>query len=141
VLAVVSAMPRPTSRQLRWAGPRLLGLWAGVLWWAGALVALAVDLDGAGLPLSGRWVTVLVVAGYLQILWGSLAYLVPMLRGGGHERLGAGFATTRSWLGLAAANAAGVALALEAGPLATAALVTWGVDTAVRLALVLVPGR
>lgn len=140
-LAVMSAMPRPTRRQLRWAGPRLLGLWAGALWWAGALVALALDLDGAALPLSGRWVTVLVVAGYLQILWGSLAYLVPMLRGGGHEQLSAGFATTRSWLGLAAANLAGFALALEASELATAALALWGADTAVRLLLVLLPVR
>ncbi|MGV3759933.1 MAG: hypothetical protein ACO1PW_10405, partial [Actinomycetota bacterium] len=111
VLAVVSALPRPTRRQLRWAGPRLLGLWAGALWWVGAVVGVAGDV-GDPLPMSGRWITVLVVAGYLQILWGSLAYLVPMLRGGGHERLSAGFATTRSWLGLAAANAAGAALAL-----------------------------
>jgi len=140
VLAVISVMPRPTRRQLRWAGPRLLGLWAGALWWVVALVALAADVGRGSLPLSGPWVTVLVVAGYLQILWGSLAYLVPMLRGGGHEQLGAGFATTRSWLGLAAANAAGVALAVDAGPLAVAALVVWGVDTAVRLGLVL-PAR
>lgn len=141
VLAVVSAMPRPAARQLRWAGPRLLGLWAGALWWAGALVALAVDLGGAGLALAGRWVTVLVVAGYLQILWGSLAYLLPMLRGGGHERLSAGFATTRSWLGLAAANTAGAALALDVSALATAAVVVWGVDTAVRVLAVLLPPR
>lgn len=141
VLAVVSAMPRPTPRQLRWAGPRLLGLWAGALWWVGALVVLALDLPDATLPMSGRWVTVLVVSGYLQILWGSLAYLVPMLRGGGHERLSAGFATTRSWLGLVAVNLAGLGLALEASELATASLVVWGTDTAVRLLLVLLPGR
>src|SRR3546814_14742063 len=61
--------------------------------------------------LGGRWLLVLVVAGYGQILWGSLAYVVPMLRGGGHERLGEGFAVTRSWLGLGAAHAAGIALA------------------------------
>ncbi len=135
-LAVVSALPRPTRRQLRWAGPRLLGLWAGALWWVGAVVGVAGDV-GDPLPMSGRWITVLVVAGYLQILWGSLAYLVPMLRGGGHERLSAGFATTRSWLGLAAANAAGAALALDQAELATAALVIWGTDTAIRQALVL----
>jgi nitrite reductase (NO-forming) len=141
VLAVVSALPRPTRRQLRWAGPRLLGLWAGALWWVTATVALALDVPAAALPLSGPWVTVLVVAGYLQILWGSLAYLVPMMRGGGHERLGAGFATTRSWLGLAAANLAGAGFALELEVLSTAALAVWGADTAVRLVLVLLPER
>lgn len=138
VVAAMSDMPRPTRRTLRWAGPRLLGLWAGAGWWATALVALALGAgDGPGVTMAGRWTTVVVVAGYLQILWGSLAYLLPVLRGGGHERLGAGFTTTRSWLGLAAANAAGVALVLDAGTVASIVLVVWGIDTAARLGLVL----
>jgi hypothetical protein len=35
-----------------------------------------------------------------------------MLRGGGHQRLSEGFAATRSWVGLAALNLAGLDLAL-----------------------------
>src|SRR3546814_108415 len=83
--------------------------------------------------LGGRWLLVLVVAGYGQILWGSLAYVVPMLRGGGHERLGEGFAVTRSWLGLGAANAAGIALASDLTPVAWVLGGVWVLDTAWRL--------
>ncbi|HLT15785.1 MAG TPA: hypothetical protein VK007_03705 [Acidimicrobiales bacterium] len=138
ILAVASAMPRPSERTLRWAGPRLLGLWAGAAWWATAVVALALGAgDGPGVTMIGPWVTALVVAAYLQVLWGSLAYLLPMLRGGGHERLSAGFATTRSWLALVAANVAGVALVLDAEALVAGALAIWGLDTAVRTGLVL----
>src|SRR3546814_14854096 len=86
------------------------GLWAGGAWWSLAVAATAVEAGrDESILLGGRWLLVLVVAGYGQILWGSLAYVVPMLRGGGHERLGEGFAVTRSWLGLGAANAAGIA--------------------------------
>jgi nitrite reductase (NO-forming) len=128
--AVLWLLPRPTRRQLRWAGPRLAALWAGAAWWAAAVVASAVDVVARDTAvLTGRWLAVLVVAGYAQILWGSLAYLLPMLRGGGHERLGEGFATTRSWPGLAAVNVAGVALALSAGGLAAAALSVWFLDS------------
>lgn len=138
ILAAAWAMPRPTRRSLRWAGPRVVALWAGTGWWAAAVVALALGRgDGPGVAMAGPWITALVVAGYLQILWGSLAYLLPVLRGGGHERLSAGFARTRSWSALAAANVAGVSLVLEADALAAAALCVWGADAAVRLGLVL----
>lgn len=133
IVADVWLMPRPTRRQLTWAGPRLLGLWCGALWWAAAVVATAIGgVDGGGVVFEARWLAVLVVAGYGQILWGSLAYLLPMLRGGGHELLGAGFAATRSWIGLAAANVAGVALAASATPVAAVAVGVWVVDAAVR---------
>jgi nitrite reductase (NO-forming) len=136
VAGVLWLLPRPTGRQLRWAGPRLVALWAGAAWWGIALVAAAVGTLRSGEGLAGRWLTVLVVAGYAQILWGSLAYLLPMLRGGGHERLGEGFATTRSWAGLAAANVAGVALATSAAPVVAAALAVWVLDALVRAARV-----
>jgi hypothetical protein len=64
-------------------------------------------------PFIGHWTHVLVVGAFAQILWGSLAYLVPMLRGGGHERLTDGFARTRSWVGFAGLNASALALAAE----------------------------
>jgi hypothetical protein len=83
--------------------------------------------------LGGRWLLVLVLAGYAQILWGSLAYLLPMLRGGGHEQLGEGFRATRSWLGLVAANVVGCNLAFDGPPaLTTAAVAVWVLDAVWR---------
>lgn len=136
IVAVLDALPRPTRRQLDWAGPRLVALWAGGLWWVTAVVATAVDAAGDRDVVTGRWVAVLVVAGYGQILWGSLAYLLPMLRGGGHERLGEGFAATRSWIGLAAVNIAGLAAALALPTIVTVAVVVWVIDGAWRTARV-----
>ncbi len=131
---VLWMLPRPTHRQLRWAGPRLLALWAGGCWWAIAVAATAVDASRADRAVFGdRWLLVLVLGGYAQILWGSLAYLMPMLRGGGPERLSAGFASTRSWVGLAAANAAAVSVAGSLPAEVTAvAVAAWVLDGAWR---------
>jgi len=129
---VLALLPRPTRRQLRWAGPRLVALWAGALWWAAALVGATLTLTGDAALLDGRWLGALVVAGYAQILWGSLAYLLPMLRGGGHELLAEGFATTRSWWSLLAANAAGVAFVASAPVAAGAAIAVWVLDSGAR---------
>lgn len=137
IAGVLWLSPRPTRRQLRWAGPRLVALWTGALWWTAAVAVLAVHAaTGDGAVLDGRWLAVLVVAGYAQILWGSLAYLLPMLRGGGHEQLGAGFAATRSWVGLAAANAAGLTLAAGVDEAAAAVIAVWVLDSGVRAARV-----
>lgn len=141
VVAAMAMLPRPTRRQLRWAGPRLIALWAGAGWWAAAVSVSAVEARSGDGVLTGRWLLVLVVAGYMQIMWGSLAYLLPMLRAGGHQRLGQGFATTRSWTGLAAANLAGVALAVAAGLLAALAMAVWFVDAAWRAGGVWWAGR
>jgi nitrite reductase (NO-forming) len=136
VLVTLAFIPRPTRRQLRWAGPRLIALWAGCTWWALAVAATAVSIaDGRSIG-DGPWLVVLVVAGYAQVLWGALAYLLPVLRGGGHQRLAAGFATTRSWVGLVAANIGGLALALAVPLVAAVAVAVWTIDTAVRIALV-----
>lgn len=132
--AVMWLLPRPTRRQLDWAGPRLVALWAGGCWWAFAVAATAVDVGIADrVVFGGRWLSVLVIGGYAQILWGSLAYLLPVLRGGGHERLSAGFASTRSWVGLVAANAAALSAALALPGVAVAAAVAvWVLDGAWR---------
>jgi nitrite reductase (NO-forming) len=137
---VLWLLPRPTRRQLRWAGPRLVGLWAGAGWWAIAVAATAVEVARDEPVLAGRWLLVLVIAGYAQVVWGSLAYLLPMLRGGGHERLGEGFAATRSWVGLAAANTAGMALALVLRPVVGVAVAVWVLDSAWRAARVAARG-
>ncbi|QYG95182.1 hypothetical protein HC251_23970 [Iamia sp. SCSIO 61187] len=137
ILAVLESLPRPTRRQLQWAGPRVLALWAGGLWWAVAVAATALDAAADRVVLGDRWLVVLVVAGYAQILWGSLAYLLPMLRGGGHQRLSEGFASTRSWLGLGAANVAGLSAATDQPVAVTATVVAvWVLDSAWRAARV-----
>ncbi len=137
IALVLTLLPRPTRRQLRWAGPRLAALWAGGCWWAVAVAATAADAAADRTVFGGRWLLVLVIAGYGQILWGSLAYLLPMLRGGGHERLGEGFASTRSWLGLAAANIAGISAAIALPTAGTAvAVAVWVLDSAWRTARV-----
>jgi nitrite reductase (NO-forming) len=136
VVATLAFVPRPTRRQLRWAGPRLIALWAGCAWWALAVGALAVSASTGSAFTDGPWLVVLVVAGYAQMLWGALAYLLPVLRGGGHENLAAGFATTRSWLGLVTLNVAGVAIALDAPNVAATAGAVWAIDAAIRVALV-----
>jgi hypothetical protein len=115
----------------------LLALWAGATWWAAAVIAATFETaTGNGGPFTGPWLRVLAVAGYGQILWGSLAYLLPMLRGGGHERLSQGFATTRSWTGFVAANIAGFAFVASAPRVAAGAIVLWVIDAAVRAARV-----
>jgi nitrite reductase (NO-forming) len=137
ILAVLSSLPRPTRRQVQWAGPRVLALWAGGTWWAVAVGATAVDVAADRALLDGRWLLVLVVAGYAQILWGSLAYLLPMLRGGGHERLTEGFGSTRSWFGFAAVNVAGVGAAAAVPAAVTATVIAaWVLDSAWRAARV-----
>jgi len=132
--SLAALLPRPTRRSVGWGGPRLLGLWAGSAWWAAAVVAGAVAAADGRAPLPDPWLAVLVVAGYAQILWASLAYLGPVLRAGGHERLGEGFATTRSWGALAAANLAGLGLAAGWGPVAAVAGAAWALDTVARAA-------
>jgi hypothetical protein len=67
-----------------------------------------VTADGPG--GQGPVLRALAVGGLAQILVASLAYLGPVLRGGGHERLTQGFALTRSWPGLALANVAAACL-------------------------------
>lgn len=132
IVAVIALLPRPTRRQLTWAGPRLFALWAGASWWAVAVLVAARAASQGEPVLTDRWLVVLAVAGYGQILWGSLAYLLPMLRGGGPERLAEGLAATRSWFGLAAINGAGMAFALGQPTVAGAALVAATIDATWR---------
>jgi hypothetical protein len=62
---------------------------------------------------------------------------MPMLRGGGPERLSEGFASTRSWLGFAAANAAAVSVAASLpADVAAATVAVWVLDSAWRAARV-----
>ncbi len=130
--AVAGMLPIYSFSRVSWAGPRVLQLVAGIGWWAAMTVALAItSLRG----LEDRHVLqALVIGGFAQILVASLAYLAPVLRGGGHRRLTAGFSATRSWVSLVVANAA--AFAALAGQLVVVAVMlsVWLADTAVGAA-------
>ena len=139
LLAIATMLPIYSRSRLRWAGPRVLQLAAGLGWWAVMTVALAVatirSTDDRAL------LQALVIGGFAQILVASLAYLGPVLRGGGHQRLTAGFAITRSSVSLVAGNAA--ALAALAGHAATlaVALGVWLADIAIRAGRLLAPTK
>lgn len=132
IVAVLALLPRPTRRQLRWAGPRVVALWLACGWWVLAVGLAAVRTATDRPAFTSQVLALLVVAAYGQLLWASLSYLLPMLRGGGHERLSDGFATTRSWAGLFAVNLAGVALVAGTDPVALAAGSVWVFDAAWR---------
>ena len=80
------------------------------------------------------------MGGYAQIVVASLAYLGPVLRGGGHERLAAGFATTRSWPSLVLGNTAAVAALCQWQEALAVLVAAWGADVAWRAAT-LIAGR
>jgi hypothetical protein len=130
LLGVAVMLPISARSRLRWAGPRVGQLAAGITWWAAMTVALAVTtIQGTG---DRAVLQALVIGGFAQILVASLAYLGPVLRGGGHRRLTAGFAITRSWISLAAGNVAAVAALVGHGPTLAAALALWLTDIAIR---------
>jgi len=134
-VGLTALLPAIHVKQIRWAGPRLLQLGAGVGWWVGATLALAWQTAHHHALFTQPVLGVLVIGGYAQILAAALAYLGPVLRGGGHERLSAGFHTTRSWFGLLAANVAAVAIAVGAHEVAVGAIGAWLLDTAARAAM------
>lgn len=138
VVATVALLPRPTRRQFDFAGQRLVGLGCGLLWWVvctGLLAAEAADVA----VVHSDVVPALVVGAYAQILVASLAYLAPVVRAGGHERLGAGFRLMKSWPGVLAANLAAALLLCSRPRAAWVVLVLWALDTGVRGVLLLRP--
>jgi len=130
LIGIAAMLPVYTTSRLRWAGPRVLQLLSGIGWWVVTTVALGVAIvrDAGDRTI----LQALVIGGYCQILVASLAYLGPVLRGGGHRRLTAGFAITRSWVSLAAGNAAAVAALLGERAILGAALAVWLADIALR---------
>ena len=139
---LVTALPRPGRKQLAWAGPRVALLGAGLLWWVATVVVAATRVLAGEPAFAEPLVVTLVVGGYAQILLGSLAYLGPVLRGGGHRHLSAGFATTRSWVAVAAANLGAVAWLAGRPALTAIAITVLAADLAgrsIRLARTPVP--
>jgi len=135
LVAIAAMLPVYGRRQLRWAGPRALQLLTGLAWWAAMSVAWAIALvqDGGDQAI----LQALVIGGYAQILVASLAYLGPVLRGGGHQHLTGGFAVTRSWLSLIAGNVAATGALTGHGRTVAVALVVWAADFAIRATLLL----
>lgn len=135
LIVIVAILPVYDRSKLHWAGPRIVQLLAGIGWWAAMSVALAV----AALTESRDTVILraLVIGGLAQILVASLAYLGPMLRGGGHRLLTAGFTTTRSWVSVAAGNVAAVAALIERRTILAVALAVWLADIVVRATILI----
>lgn len=130
LLVIASMLPIYTRHRLRWAGPRVVQLLTGLAWWAAMTIALAiVAVRGSGDRVI---LQALVIGGFAQILVASLAYLGPVLRGGGHQRLTAGFAITRSWASVAAGNTAAFGVLVGHGPTSAVALAVWLTDVVVR---------
>lgn len=140
ICITIGHLPPVRARQIRWAGPRLVQLGTGIAWWVAGSLALALHEFGGPVdqPTALR---VIAVGGFAQILIASLAYFGPVLRGGGHQRLTAGFTITRSWVSLAAGNAAALSLSIDAQPAATVAIAVWVADTVIRSVRLLRPRR
>jgi len=139
LLLIAAMLPIDARVRLRWAGPCVVQLLTGIAWWAAMTVALA--LAAVRGSEDRAILQALVIGGFAQILIASLAYLGPVLRGGGHQRLTAGFAITRSWVSLAAGNTAALAALAGHGPTLAAALAVWVTDVVVRAARLLAKPR
>ena len=115
-------------------GMAWLGLWA-------LIEGLSLTTGGMMVPFSG-WTAAIVIAGVGQILAGSLAYLIPVLKG---PPLGANLTTMteHGWIPLLAANLAGLALAFRVEVVAVIGAGVWVLDFFRRLIPVLTapPGR
>lgn len=133
LIGVVALLPRPAAKQLRWAGPRVAHLVTGWAWFTGGILAAAVAAARGQVVLSTAVIVVMVVCGLGQIVWGSVAYLWPILRSGGGQHLGRGFGATRSWNGVLAANALGLALLAGWDGAALALGALWLGDAAIRV--------
>ncbi len=141
ILRVAASLPRPGTKQLRWAGPRLPQLALGLGWWVGSVSVAAIRAAQGQPPLPEPLLAALVIGGYGQILLASLAYLGPVLRGGGHVSLSEGFTVTRSWASVVLVNLAGIAAAADRLDVTAILLTAVAVDVVVRAARLAGQGR
>lgn len=122
-------------------GPSYLQVIVGVAW----LVAWAI-VDAYGLitdaPLGrfSHWTAAAVVVGVMQIIVGSVAYLVPVLVG---PPIGANLSRMQSapWIPLVLANLGGIALVAGLPEAALVLLVLWAIDIIRRLVTLRKPHR
>ena len=130
LFAIIAILPIYSKSKIQWAGPRIIQLISGILWWAllsGALAVMTIAKVNNHLVLEA-----LIVGGFAQILIASFAYLTPVLLGGGHKKLTNGFAITRSWESLILGNLASLALILDLQHYALALMVLWLLDVVIR---------
>lgn len=131
IVANVALLPRVKQRQLSWAGARLIQYFLGITWWVVAVLVLAYQTSHQ--YSLGPALRVLAIGGFGQIAMASLAYFGPVVRGGGHVALSAGFALARSWLSVGAANVAALGALFEINEVMGAGLAIWVADVAIRL--------
>ena len=139
LLLVILILPMSSKNAPRWIEPRALQLLFGIAWWMA--VTFSFGLAGDQWGQDKGVLQALVAGGFGQILIGSLAYLGPVLRGGGHEMLSSGFAITRSWIALAAGNLAAIAALIGHGRWFTLALAVWALDVVIRALLLVFKKR
>lgn len=132
LVGLVALFPRVAKKQLDWAGPRLVQIATGYLWWVAAVVALGFSAIDDG-PSIDRVLVLMVVGGFAQILWASLNYFAPVISAG-KRKPGEGLRLVRSWVGLVAGNVAAIGIATNLAPLTGIGLVVWVADAAYRLA-------
>jgi nitrite reductase (NO-forming) len=137
LLESVRLAPSPGRKQLRWAGPRIAQLGAGLVWWLAGTVWVAIASVGGTVVPEGAVVAVLL-GGYGQIVAASLAYVVPVVLAEGHGALATGFATMASWPALVLAQVAIVAALAGSTTLAWVAGGLWLGDLGLRAARVAV---
>ena len=108
---------------------------AGSVWLAvWAVVDATRLLLGESVPPFDRWTAAAIIAGVGQVLFGSLAYLIPVLLGPG-PRLSRNFARldTHRRLPLVALNGAAVALVIGHGAVTAVLVTVWLGDLVRRL--------
>ena len=108
---------------------------AGSAWLATWAVVDATRLfTDQAVPPFDRWTAAVVIAGVGQVLFGSLAYLIPVLLGPG-PKLGRNFARldAHRWLPLTTLNGAGMALVTGTSVIAPILLAVWIGDLLRRL--------
>lgn len=106
---------------------------AWLLGW-GLVDGIRVMSEGTMMPFSA-WTAAAVIGGVGQVLVGSLAYLVPVLKGSPFET-NRRILEARKWLPLVALNAGGLSLGVGLYLPAVVLLSIWAADFAVRLARV-----
>lgn len=108
----------------------------GTVWLIGwSLIDGVQVMTGDATTHFSGWTGAVVLAGVGQVLAGSLAYLVPVLKGPPFEA-NRNILEERIWLPLVALNAGGIALGAGLNVLSVVLSCIWAVDFAIRLARV-----
>lgn len=139
ILLVLIMLPINLKNNSRWMEPRILQLMTGIIWWIATTITLGISTVELG--VNRKVLQALVIGGFAQILISSLAYLGPVIRGGGHQLLTAGFAITRSWVSLVLGNIAALLSLFDKDNFLALVLMFWIVDIVVRAILLKVKKR